>query len=55
MSCARTLEYTVTLFFRFVIVKRTVRARCVADAISKARGTLPAAVQISAIIAVPKE
>lgn len=55
MSSARTLEYAVTFYFRFVALRRIVRARCVADAINKARGTLPSDMEISAIIAVPKE
>lgn len=54
MSTTRTLEYVVTFYFKFVTLRRTVRARCVADAIGKA---WPAAcgAEISAIVAVPKE
>lgn len=55
MASARTLEYVVTFHFQFVTLRRVVRARCVADAINKARGTLPNDMEISAIIAVPKE
>jgi len=55
VSSARTLEYAVTFYFQFVTLRRVVRARCVAEAINKARGTLPSELDISAIVAVPKE